>query len=155
MATNVKKTMGPNPKPIADRLRAKIAQLNGCWVYQGYVQPNGYGKIGVRHGKNDTRSTLVHRVAYEAFVGKIPKGLTIDHLCRTKLCVNPKHLEAVPQKINNFRAPNYVGNRTHCPSGHEYTANNTSRYLNHRRCLACHATKESIRRYNMKWRIAS
>ena len=41
-----------------------------------------------------------HRVSYEMFIGPIPKGLTIDHLCETTDCVNPRHLEAVPHLIN-------------------------------------------------------
>jgi hypothetical protein len=33
-----------------------------------------------------------HRVSYEHYVGPIPKGLEIDHLCRVRHCVNPAHL---------------------------------------------------------------
>lgn len=147
MATS---THGPDPKPVTQRIKEGIAKLHGCWIWQGSPLPNGYGRIGVRHGKNNTKGQLVHRVAYETFVGPIPKGLTIDHLCRNKLCVNPDHLEPVTQKINNFRAPNYVGNRTHCPAGHEYSPENTNTSCGRRRCLTCHRERETIRRLTLK-----
>jgi hypothetical protein len=63
----------------------------GCWIWRGYVINSGYGTWG-RH--------LAHRRMYEERRGEIPAGLVIDHLCRKKLCVNPDHLEAVPQRIN-------------------------------------------------------
>ncbi len=74
----------------------------------------GGGKIG-----------LAHRWSYWFFIGEIPKGLTVDHLCSNPPCVNPDHLDAVTQRENNFRSPKYLGNRTHCPRGHEYNFENT------------------------------
>lgn len=46
------------------------------------------------------RTGLAHRVAYEALVGRIPDGLTLDHLCENKRCVNPDHLEPVTRAEN-------------------------------------------------------
>lgn len=49
----------------------------------------------------------------------------------------------------------YLRARTHCPSGHEYSPDNTSIFLNargqkHRRCLACHREREATRRAKRK-----
>lgn len=101
-----------------------------CWTLKNKTHPNGYSRV---FGK------AAHRVFYEEFKGKIPAGYTIDHLCREKSCVNPEHLEAVTQKVNSFRAPNYVGNRTHCPRGHEYNELNTriNKKTNRRQCRPC------------------
>jgi hypothetical protein len=71
---------------------------SGCWLWAAASQSSGYGHIR-RKGK-DYRS---HRVAYEALVGPIPDGLQIDHLCRTRCCVNPSHLEPVTCRTNLLR----------------------------------------------------
>lgn len=74
----------------------------GCWIWQWALHPeNGYGIWNVR-GK---RGQQAHRHYYEMLVGPIPEGLTIDHLCRNRPCVNPAHLEPVTSQENRRRAP--------------------------------------------------
>lgn len=70
---------------------------------------------------------MAHRVAYEATVGPIPKGLQVDHLCRNRLCVNPSHLEAVTpaeNKRRGFSPPAINARKTHCIHGHELAGAN-------------------------------
>lgn len=69
-----------------------------CWIWQRYIGPNGYGRI---HWNG--RQTEAHRAYYERYVGPIPAGLHIDHLCRTPACVNPTHLEPVTLAENSRR----------------------------------------------------
>jgi hypothetical protein len=88
-------------RPILSRIFEKVdVHPSGCWDWQGSLNPRGYGKVGTggRHGTG-----LVHRVVYELFVGSIPDGLTIDHLCANKRCVNPMHLEPVTAEENHRR----------------------------------------------------
>lgn len=97
-------------------------KVNECWVWRGTTSG---GRHGLRYGVvNKHRKTkLAHRLSYETFVGEIPKGLEIDHLCRNTLCVNPKHLEAVTHKENILRGNGFSGvnaRKTHCPRGHKY-----------------------------------
>ena len=67
--------------------------LGPCWIWT--KSTNGkYGTIKV------DRFKYAHRFSYEIHKGPIPAGLVIDHLCRTWLCVNPDHLEAVTNREN-------------------------------------------------------
>jgi len=93
----------------------------GCLRWTGAHTPKGYGQI-VYAGK----ARAVHRVAYEAFVGPIPRGHDIDHVhfrgCRHRDCIEPSHLEAVTHAENVRRT---VARQTRCRSGHEFTPDNT------------------------------
>lgn len=72
---------------------------DGCWRWTGALNSRGYGCVGIRR-----RRHLAHRVAYEAATGRtIPDGLTIDHLCFEKRCVNPAHMEVVTRSLNSQR----------------------------------------------------
>jgi hypothetical protein len=68
----------------------------GCWIWQLSRNAAGYPRIMIQ---NDLRS-FAHRVSYEEFVGPIPSGLVLDHLCRNPPCVNPTHLEPVTHPEN-------------------------------------------------------
>lgn len=91
---------------------------SNCWIYLG---PFGYSRSGVAYGRYSGENA--HRVSYRSFVGPIRKGLTVDHLCRNPLCINPRHLEAVTLEENILRgfSPTALnGRKTHCPGGHPY-----------------------------------
>lgn len=80
------------------------------------MYPNGYG-----HGTLNGKTSYAHRMAYELFIGPIPEGLVLDHLCRERGCVNPRHLEPVTYLENCKRAPVHVvhrGIKTECCHGH-------------------------------------
>jgi hypothetical protein len=118
----------PKGTPIRDRIRAWVEVDNaGCWIWQSVISVNGYAHIGT---DGSTRSA--HRVSYEAFVGPIPEGMVIDHLCRNRACVNPEHLKPVDQRSNVMRSPIALGAinaaKTHCAQGHPYDAGNTYVY---------------------------
>lgn len=92
---------------------------SGCWEWTGSMHAAGYGLF---------RDRLAHRISYEVHVGSIPEGLTIDHLCRNRRCVNPLHLEAVTIAVNVLRGespPARNARKTHCPKGHPYDDENT------------------------------
>lgn len=79
-----------------DGFWGKIVKGYECWYWIGARDRNGYGVFG---------QLKAHRYAYTLLVGEIPQGLGLDHLCRVRRCVNPKHLEPVTQAENNRRKP--------------------------------------------------
>lgn len=107
---------------IRARLLARVEGVggDGCWLWTGAKVGLGYGRIRIA-GKS--RST--HRISYEAFVGPIPDGLVLDHLCRTPACLRPDHLEPVPQRENLRRGNTHWGlieATGKCRRGHPFEA---------------------------------
>ena len=137
--------------PLIDRLMAKVSMEpnSGCWLWLGADNGNGYGVIGL--GRDSDGIALAHRVAYELFRGPIPDGFEPDHTCRVRCCINPWHLEIVTHAENVRRglAGKYQCERTHCPSGHPYSPENTTLYRGRRRCKTCDRLSSS-RAYHHK-----
>jgi hypothetical protein len=77
--------------------------LTPCWIWQGASDGGGYGSM--RDGK---RTRKAHIVFYERKRGPVPKGLTLDHLCDQKPCVNPDHTEAVTHTENIRRCKHTI-----------------------------------------------
>jgi hypothetical protein len=67
--------------------RVEMIPFAGCWLWTQSVKSYGYGQVQSR-GVN----YHAHRLAYALFVGPIPRGMFVCHVCDTPLCVNPAHL---------------------------------------------------------------
>lgn len=110
---------------------------NGCWEWTGKRDRDGYVKLN---------RGLGHRVVYQDLVGPIPPGLTLDHLCRVRHCVNPDHMEPVTIKVNTLRGRTIQAanaQRTHCNHGHPFDAANTGRTRQGWRiCRACNRERQ-------------
>jgi hypothetical protein len=114
------------------RLASRLAVVEGgpCWLFSGAINSSGYGTL-----TDGERLVLAHRMAYEDAHGPIGDDLTVNHLCRNRLCCNPQHLEVVTRAENTRHGR---ANRTECPQGHAYDEANT--HLNaagNRSCKTC------------------
>jgi hypothetical protein len=110
---------------------AKVRKSDGCWFWVGAINKKGYGTFKV-----GSKTVIAHRWAY----GPVPEGLTLDHLCRVRHCVNPNHLEPVTSAENQRRGmvnqnkPKVACSRCGQPYDSEYQGANGNTW---RRCTSC------------------
>lgn len=109
---------------------------DGCWRWKSSLNSGGYGRFGT----NGVRQRA-HRVSYEHFIGPIPEGREVDHLCHTadlscsggascphRACVNPQHLEVVSHRENCIRGRSRAAEnaaKSVCQYGHPLDGGNT------------------------------
>lgn len=126
-----------------------LAPLDGCWEWQGFITGRGYGQAYIGSQKFAT-----HRLMYQLVVGPIPDGLVIDHLCRNRRCLNPRHLEPVTNHENILRGDLLTDNRILCLR-RRHVLSSVGVYVDSegsKRCRECRL--ESKRRYRQKQKVA-
>jgi len=79
----------------AERLAQRSERTEGCWVWRGAHDGDGYGLIRV-----DGILRRAARVAWELAFGPIPAGLSILHACDNPPCIRPAHLMLGTQLAN-------------------------------------------------------
>ena len=117
-------------------------------MWTAHVTNRGYGTLGETVAPGKSTSRYAHRVSYEMHHGPIPEGLVVDHLCNTKRCVNPDHLQVLTSQENIARSTHPVIERRkqgRCIRGHDLTdpANLYRRPDNNRvACRACFRARQ-------------
>lgn len=135
------------PAPPEERFWDLIepAAVEACWLWAG-TTTGGYGRFCA----GSRRTVIAHRWAYEHLIGPVPEGLQLDHLCQTRRCVNPWHLDPVPALVNVRRAPKHHANTVECPRGHDYATHGFINAVGRRVCRPCNI--DYHRRYHREHR---
>ncbi len=125
---------GTPPRTDYDEIPCQTPGLVGpCHVSKSRSIVCGYATA-----KFKGKSIRLHRYVFELAKGSpIADGMMIDHMCRVKRCINPAHLREVTPKINSTENIVRV-QKTHCPQGHEYNAENTKIRRGAKECKVCH-----------------
>lgn len=114
-------------QPELDRFweRVEVHQPAGCWQWRGQVRKSDGYAVAHFHRLGTFQA---YRVSYSLLIGPIPEGMTLDHLCRNRSCVNPDHLQVIDSVTNALRGYGTSAmnkRRTHCIYGHPFTPENT------------------------------
>lgn len=140
-------------RPVDERFWEKVNAYGVCWEWEASKDSKGYGRFRVG-GQNK----YAHRVAWELLVGPITDGMELDHLCRNHSCCFPEHLEettGAENKRRGYGVGTISARKTHCPKGHEYSAENTKVRITktggvNRQCITCERARSRRRYYS--WR---
>lgn len=134
-------------KEPAERFWIKVnkAGAEECWPWVGGFDAYGYGSF------NDGQKTVKsHRFAYEQLIGNLSAGLSLDHLCRNRACVNPHHMEQVTRGENVLRSPINItainARKTHCNNGHSLSDAYVDKTKGWRKCRQCHSERRRKQR---------
>ena len=128
--------MTPRGAPLGTRLKLLSDEDEfGCWLWNASTSSDGYARIKV-----DGKMVAAHRMAYATWVGPIPEGMTVDHLCFVTSCVNPTHLQLLTVSENSRRQRRLMA--LTCKRGHLLEGDS-------RRCRTC-VRANQLRRWHEK-----
>ncbi len=109
------------PSDIA-RFWGHVDKSGDCWIWRRSLTAAGYGQFAMfRDGQKG--SLLAHRVVFALSGRRLGRGMQVDHICRTRSCVNPDHLREVTRHQNA---------QNQSPDGHSVTGSRGVTWLSKR-----------------------
>ncbi|WP_448259774.1 NUMOD4 motif-containing HNH endonuclease [Corynebacterium kalidii] len=125
----------------------------GKVLQQSVDHSTGYLRVAISLNGNPRRRT-VHSLVAEAFLGPRPDGMEVCHCdgVRTNNAASNLRYDTPSEnhKDRNRHGTMWQTNRTHCPSGHEYTKENVYLYDGRRYCRTCRSGKRKNADRNTK-----
>jgi hypothetical protein len=97
------------PGWLDEQFTPRVDVRSECHVWTAPSGKSRYGNISIpkRVATNRAGNTIVvltHRLAFVLAAGEpVPRGMTLDHLCKNTFCCNPQHLDPVNQGTNTGR----------------------------------------------------
>lgn len=144
------------PERVKQRASTKWVPSLDCWISTYSTASHGYAQIGWQSRAEGVRHVvLAHRASWEHVNGPVPVGMTLDHLCKQRTCVNPSHLRVLSNYENARRTDGRDWPLGQCVNGHP---NSELRDFpdgvgkTRKRCRIC--ALEYQRRYQAKKRLA-
>ena len=115
----------------------------GCWNWKRARHSTWRGKYrdygliaSVALAGRRNRPMTAHRAAYLLFVGPVPEGFHLHHVCRNGTCTNPDHLVVLTPKDHGD-----AHRRERCGRGHnDWYVSRTGK----RQCRTCHRENAKI-----------
>ena len=107
------------PRRVAERAYKRVYKTpGGCWISKYSTASHGYAQIGWSGATEKRRVVLAHRAAWTFVNGQVPVGMTLDHTCRNRRCVNPAHLRLMDNFENARRTFGKDWQSGTCVNGH-------------------------------------
>jgi hypothetical protein len=146
------KACKPNPEPIPARVIERVLRHmvidteTGCHISLYSIGSHGYAQIGWHAVSGIRTATTAHRAVWAGVHGPIPAGMTVDHTCKNRHCVNIEHLRLLTNFENARRTSGRDWPLGFCLHGHpdtdmHYPANGSKAY-----CRECRNAKQRLDR---------
>lgn len=81
-----------------DRFWRNVMFSDGCWLWTGFLNHDGYGRLGPKKGVRS--GARAHKFCWEMLHGPVPAGMSVMHKCDTRACVRPDHLQVGSHQEN-------------------------------------------------------
>lgn len=140
------------PRAVVDRMNKKVQrdEESGCLISLYSVGSHGYAQIGwLDKSAGKTQMRLCHRLAWVEANGPIPDGMTVDHVCKIRKCIELSHLRLLTNFDNARRNKGRDWPLGQCVNGHPDSE--LRRRGKHIECRICHNADQ---RYYRKKRNA-